>query len=548
MKAWFDVLAGNPLLTLFLVTGTGYVLGRIRIGSFSLGVSAILFAGLAFGAIHPELALPGVVYQFGLVVFVYALGLASGPTLLSSFRRRGLRDTLLGLGSLAAAGTMTFAIGKLFNLSGSILSGVFSGSLTSTPALAGALEFLSRRAADRPDLASLLSEPVLGYSLTYPIGVLGIMITMHLLAKLWRVDFAEESKRLGYGDKTRITTVDVEVTVEGVVNQSIRALLPRDVRNVTFSRVWRDGRQMTVEGSTRLQRGDIVTVVGPKEEIDKIIPRIGRKSTLQRQIDRTEIDIRHVFVSNPQVVGRPLSELNLPARFGTVVSRIRRGNVELLARGSSVLELGDQIRIVGPTDKLDAVTEYFGDSIKRLGEVDVLAVSLGICLGLLIGMIPLPLFGGITFSLGYAAGPLLVALLLGMVGRTGKIVWVLPYNANLTLRQMGLVLFLAGIGTQAGTAFSGTVTDIGLLVVIAGVLLTVLYSALTLFVGYKLLKVPMTVMWGLLAGIQTQSATLAFVNDRIDNDLPNISYATVYPTAMVFKTILVQVLLSVYGL
>lgn len=547
-KLLLDLLAHNSLLLLFLITGVGYLVGRVRIGSFSFGVAAILFTGLGVGAIHPSLQLPSFLYQLGLVLFVYTLGLASGPALFSSFKRRGLRDTLFAVGSLIGAAGITLLLGRMFGLSGPILGGVFAGSLSSTPAMAGVLDFISTRAVESSDMGSLLAQPVVGYSLTYPIGVIGVMVTMHLLAMFWKVDFQAEREQMGDGSSDRMVREDIQVTVPHVVGQPIRSLFPRKKSRVVLSRLLRGDQQMTVDGDTTLQLGDIVTVVGPKEEIRRFTPTVGQVSTVQPRLDRSQVDVRSVFLSNRDVAGRRLNELGLHQRFGATVSRIRRGDVDLVATGDSILELGDQLQVVAPTNRLNELGDFFGDSFKHLGEIDVIPISIGIALGLLLGMVPIPFLGGITIRLGFAGGPLLVALILGTIGRTKHLVWILPYHANLTLRQVGLVLFLAAIGTQAGNAIGSTLSGIGLSVIAAGVLITILYSSITLFIGYKVLKIPMTLLFGILPGIQTQSATLAFANDRTGNELPNIGYATVYPTAMVVKILLAQVLVSLFGL
>jgi putative transport protein len=245
------------------------------------------------------------------------------------------------------------------------------------------------------------------------------------------------------------------------------------------------------------------------------------------------------------VAGRRIRDLGTLHQLGALVTRVRRGDIEFLPDGDTVLELGDRVRVVAHRDHIAAVGELFGDSYRALSEIDILTFGLGVALGLLLGALPIPLPGGITIRLGFAGGPLIVALILGALRRTGPMVWSLPYSANLTLRQIGLVLFLAGIGTRAGYAFvSMLARGEGLTVFLAGAAITCLTALTTLWLGHRILKIPLGLLIGMLAGLQTQPAVLAFASEQAGNDLPNIGYATVYPLAMIAKIVLAQVLLT----
>jgi putative transport protein len=296
-----------------------------------------------------------------------------------------------------------------------------------------------------------------------------------------------------------------------------------------------------------LALGDLLTAVGTAEALDRVVQGLGEVSDERLEFDRTQLDYRRIFVSNPRVAGHRLRDLNLPQQFGAVVTRVRRGDVELLPHGDLVLELGDRVRVLTDRRHMPAVTQFFGDSYRALSEIDVLTFSLGLGLGLLVGLIPLPLPGGAVLRLGLAGGPLLVALALGAVGRTGSLVWSLPYSANLTLRQLGLVLFLAGVGTRSGYHFVATLQqDGGLAIFLAGAALTLLTALGLLWVGYRVLHIPLGALAGLLAGLQTQPAVLAFALEQTENDLPSLSYATVYPVATIAKIVLAQVLLVLF--
>jgi len=538
-----DILANNPLLLLFTVSAIGYLIGRINIGGISLGVAAVLFVGLAFGALDQRLRLPDIIYLLGLVIFVYTIGLSSGPGFIASFRRRGLRNNLFVGGVIVVAAGIAVVLRMILGLNSAQTAGLFAGSLTNTPALAAVIEQLSQRGADEV----LRTEPVVGYSVAYPVGVLGMILAIYLTRRLWRIDLAQESQQLrefgAVGE--HLINCTIRVTNANVDGQSIAELVRANGWNVIFSRRQHDGRIELATGAARLNTGDLISVVGSPEAVAQVTAVLGEPTDEQLMLDRHTLDFRRIFVSNPAVIGVPLRMLNLPSTLGAVITRIRRGDVELLPHGDTVLEPGDRVRVVTQRDNMDRVSAFFGDSYRSLAEIDVVSLGLGTALGMLVGLIPIPLPGGGSFSLGLAGGPLIVALILGWRGRTGPIIWSLPYSANLTLRQVGMTLFLAGIGTRAGYSFFTTITQgNGLFLFIGGALITIPIALLTLFIGYKLLKIPFSLLIGMLAGLQTQPAVLAFANEQTGNEAPNIGYAMVFPTAMVVKIILAQILLG----
>lgn len=541
-----DLLLSNPLILLFTVIAVGYPLGRVRIAGVSLGVAAVLFTGLAVGALHPEMKLPELVYQLGLVLFVYTVGLSNGPGFFASFRRRGLRDNIFVALILVFAAGLSVVVGKLFQLRPPLAAGIFAGSLTNTPALAALLEAI-KSTWRQGDLATALADPVVGYSVTYPVGVVGMIVALALAQKIWRVDYAAEAQQLrSLGASVRqLSSVTLRVTRPAAMGRAVSDLRHAEAWDVAFGRLQRGEHTELVTGETVFLRGDLVTVVGAPEDLEKVALFVGEMSAEPIDLDRDELDYRRIFVSSPKVIGRRLRDLDLAHRFGAVVTRLRRGDVEFVPHGDTVLEPGDRVRVLTRRESLPVVTAFFGDSYRALSEIDILAFSLGIGLGLLLGLVPIPLPGGITLRLGLAGGPLLGALILGARGRTGPMTWTLPYSANLTLRQAGLVLFLAGIGTRAGGAFFSTLHRAdGIRILLAGAAITCSVAVLTLWIGHRVLKIPLSLLGGMLGGLQTQPAVLGFALEQTRNELPNLGYATVYPTAIVLKIILAQVVLA----
>ncbi|MCC6169879.1 MAG: transporter [Caldilineaceae bacterium] len=539
-----EILVKNPLILLFLVTATGYALGRIKIHGSSLGVAAVLFVGLAVGALDPRLALPEIIFLIGLVIFVYTIGLSSGPGFFASFNRRGLRDNLFVLGVLILVAGVAAGLGLLLSLKATITAGMFAGSLTNTPALAGLLDTL--RATGAPgDLEAALAEPVVGYSVAYPMGVLGVILALAVCQRLWQIDYRRESEQLRQFNlvEQEIYNRTVRVTRPQATGIPLQTLTAQRHWAVVLTRIKRGDQLFLADGETCLALGDLVNVLGAPDQVDLVTSQLGEAIPERLELDRSLYDFRRIFVSNPDIAGRRLADLRLPERFGALVTRVRQGDIDLLADGNTVVELGDRVRVVAKRDAMRGLSDFFGDSYKALSEVNLLSFGLGLTLGLLIGQIPIPLPGGVTLTLGNAGGPLIVALILGGLRRTGPIVWTLPYSANLTLRQMGLILLLAGIGVRSGYVFLDTFRQSGgYLIFLAGAAITVSASLLTLWIGYRLLKIPFPLLAGMLSALHTQPAALGYAVEQADNEIPNIGYALAFPISTIAKILLTQIL------
>jgi putative transport protein len=418
------ILIDNTLLLFFVVAAIGYPLGRIRIGGSSLGVAAVLFVGLAVGALHPDLKLPEIVYMLGLATFVYTIGLASGPAFVASLRREGIRNNLLVIGMLGFASILTLVTQRLLHLKSTVAAGLFAGSLTSTPALAGVLETIKQMKSG-VGLDQFLAEPVMGYSVTYPMGAIGGVLAISLVQKLWKVNYADEARNLnipGTAGETLMRAI-IRVAWESAGRETIAALLRREKWNVVFGRVKR-GKSFLLPGpDERLRPEDLVTVVGTESELERVAAVLGerREDEMGQEmgLERSGYDYRRIFVSNPRVAGRQLGSLNLYGRFGATVTRVRRGDDDFLPHDDMVLQPGDRVRVLAHRDRMADVTSFFGDSYRAVSEIDILSFSLGLALGLLLGIVPIPLPGGITLKLGFAGGPLIVALILGTLERSG---------------------------------------------------------------------------------------------------------------------------------
>jgi putative transport protein len=524
------VLTGNPALAVFLVASLGGLVARLRLGAFSAGIAAVLFAGIAVGAFVPSLVVPDPVWQIGLAVFVYTIGITSGPSFRrSTLSRRGLKVNLLVVVALAAAAAVAAGLGVLAGFGGPQIAGAFAGGETSTPALAGLLGALEGKSA------ATVAEPVVGYSLSYPFGVMLAVGLVYLLLRHQR----KKSKT----DTVCTRTIRIEHS-----NGTLGELRADGVARVAFGRVQRNGDLLIASDDLQLLERDLLTVTGNAKDVKRLAKTLGHKSSNQVQLDRSEYDLRRIAVSHRRVLGRTIAELDLEGTYKATITRVRRGDIEIVATPEMQLELGDRVRVDCPRTQLEKVRQFFGDSYRALGEFDALGLCLGITLGLLLGSVSVPLPGHGSFSLGFAGGPLIVGLVLGALGRTGKIVWQLPYTASLTLRQFGTTVFLAGLGIKAGTAFASALHDPSSLYFAGSGIAIAAVSLAVLVVGARLLHLggPEAIA-GLVSGAQSQPAVLAFATEQLTDDRElYANYATVFPFEMIVKILLAQVLLVLF--
>jgi len=535
-----DILEQNPLLLLFLVVAIGYWVGKIRFRGSSMGIAAVLFIGLAFGALDPDLYIPGIILDLGLVLFVYTIGLANGPGFFSKFKREGMREVLFILGIMILPAFLLIGVHVAFSLTPATTAGIFTGMSNNTPALASVLDLI-RNSSANPEVAA--QEAVVGFSVVYPLGVLVRMLVLTAVLRFWKVDFAGEaySLRKEYPIAQDLQYRTIDVTQEAITNTSLRQMQREHAWDVLFGRLYHEDDISLISGDTKFRIGDQIVIAGTVEEMDLVEKDFGKRSTDDLLHDHAVYSSRRLFVSNPDIAGQRITTLNLKEEYGAIVSHVRRGDIELLARGDTVLEWGDRIRVLAPREEIPNLTKLFGDSFAQLSHVNLMTMGLGICIGLLIGLIPIPLPGGVTFRLGVAGGPLLVALVFGALRRTGPILWTMPYSANLTLRQFGMILLLAVVGVSSGNAFLESFsTGSGWLIFGIGFVLILVTTFIALYVGFKLMKIPYSLLIGMTS---PQPAVLSFAEEQAQNPLPGIGYTLMFPFAIIINVVLAQVLL-----
>lgn len=549
MTAFLDLLASNNLLLLFTIIGLGYLIGNVSVLGLKLGVAALLFVGMAFSALDSRLVVPEHIYVVGLVLFVYAIGLHAGPGFFASFQKRGLRMSMIAVAVLAAGAILAGILGSFFKLSAATMAGLFCGSLTSTPALAAAVEAIKNMSPTLPTdrVAFLLNSPVVAYGLAYPIGVLGAIVWMFLLTKSFKINFADETRaREKESEEDQIVSRTFRVANPAAVGQTIeRFMFAIEDPEFVISRIKKGDVIQVVNPDTVLASGDLVVAVGPARALGAARLYLGEESTEKLAERRDDTAYRWYFVSEAKVVGLTIVEMMKKRPFIGTATRLRRNDVEFVPSPSTVLEMGDRVLVVSPRQEVERIIEFFGDSLRALSETDYLSLSLGIVIGVMLGMLPIPLPNGSSFKLGFAGGPLIAGLILGRMERTGKIQWGLPYNANLVLRQIGLVFFLAAIGTKAGLGLIETIQSGALSMLVVAIAVVSFVSVSVLLIAHKKLGLPMSAAMGMLSGVQTQPACLAYANQQAQNDLPNLWYAPVQPASMIAKIILAQIIVTI---
>ncbi|MBU4464936.1 MAG: hypothetical protein KKH75_03715 [Actinobacteria bacterium] len=521
----FEFFAANPVILLFLLVGVGTALGRVRIAGVSLGAVGVLFAaigitawGVAAGVV---IEVPPVVGDVGLALFAFSVGIIAGPGFFNALRTSYLL-MLAVAGVLILAAVVAVALGAALGVSPVTIAGTFAGALTNTPALAAT--------GGSP-------EATVGYASAYVFGVIGAMAAVALALRHRSSD-----------TDTPAPIVDKAVRIDTGSTPTAGEIERRHGGRVGISRRRaKGGEAMEVVGpDTPLPRGSVVNVMGPQNEVADVTAELGHTSSIDIVHERSRLDYRRIILSDARRAGRTVGSLGLPAQFGASIARVRRGDIEFVATPDFVLHQGDRLRVVGPTEAMPAVTAFLGDSERGLADINPVALGLGIALGLAIGSIQIPLPGGGHFGLGYAAGALLIGLLMGRVGRVGPIVISLPHTAATVLAELGLLIFLAFAGTKAGSLIIAAIVSGDILRLLAlGAAITVVGMLGTYLVVRHVFRLGGTRLSGVVAGAQTNPAILGFANSRTDYDVRvALGYSLVYPMAMVVKILLAQVLVG----
>ncbi|HAH05293.1 MAG TPA: putative transporter [Elusimicrobia bacterium] len=532
----------QAVIVISLVAALGLALGNIRFFSLNFGIAGVLFAGILFGhfgvGINPEVM--EFLREFGLILFVYTIGMQVGPGFFSSLRKEGLKLNALAAAIVLLGVAATVLISRLGGIDMAAAVGLYSGAVTNTPSLAAAQQALM----ELPGLGEeLAKQPGIGYAMAYPFGILGVILAMILARLLFRVDVAAEAAAgADEGPSAAIQSVTVENrNLEGLPLSRIPLV---DELGVRISRVMHEGVVSVAQPDTLLHLGDTLLAVAPREKMDELVMLVGRKSEVDLRTLPSKVSALRIIVTRAEVLGKTLQELDLEHRYGVVVTRAARADIQFVVSPGFSLHFGDALQAVGEEESLKKVSELLGNSPKALSHPQLIPVFVGIALGVVLGQMPLHLPGlSAPVRLGLAGGPLVVAILLSRIRRIGPISWYMPISANFMLRELGIILFLACVGLKAGDRFWETLSrGDGLFWMACASLITFLPLAIVTLVARLKFKLNYLTLCGLMAGSMTDPPALSFANSLAPSGATSIAYATVYPLVMLLRVVSAQII------
>ncbi len=519
----------EAIVALCAVIGIGLALGRLQWKGVSLSTSGVVFVALAAG--HFGFQVPKIVGVAGVVLFVYCLGIGAGPSFLRMFMRQGKSLAVLAAIMIAAAGAAAWIVSWAFDLSPDLLAGLFAGALTSTPALAAASERLAPG-----------SEVAVGFGIAYPFGVVGVILFVQLGQKLFPA--ASDGKDKGdSGDDDPITRVLIQIGNPNVAGKSLREVAIISRSNCQISRRLVDGKLQPIPGDFRLEIGQRVLAVGASPRLQDVVDMLGERCDDQSCLLDSEQQRRRIVATSKNVVDQKLEKLHLRSRFGVTISRIMRQDIVFVPGPQERIHFGDALTAVGESEGLERFTEFAGHRERTLDETDLIGLTFGLVLGVLLGSLELGL-NGRTMALGMAGGPLLIGLIQGHLGRSVSFVRSMPRAARLLLSEIGLALFLAQAGSQAGDTFLQVVREHGVKLCLASVAILLVPLITGLLAARFVLRLRSLEAFGGICGAMTSTPGLGAAMAKTDSSLPATSYATVYPLALILVTIFAPLLIS----
>ena len=540
-----DLLA-EQMLVLFAILAIGSWIGQWSWRGISLGTAGVLFVALIFG--HFGLKVPQAIMDLGLLLFVYAVGLTAGPRFFRTFRRHGVQFIIITLVTIIVGAGATIGVALFFHLQYDLAAGLYAGALTCTPALAAAVGMIERIVPGGSANVSV------GYGIAYPFSMIGVVLLIQFLPKILRRDVRIEEKH--WLREKQVESPGFEVKTYKVSNpncngKTVSEINPRRMASANISRIKRGEKVFAAGPDIVLYEGDVVMVVGPVEELDKMQLLLGEE-THERMDVNTNVLSMDVEVTQSKMTGKTLGDLRLWERYTVVITRIRRQELEITPTGSVTLEMGDQIRVVGDRDAVIAFVHLIQGTVRKVEETNMVPFLIGLLLGIALGSIPIHLPNGLTIKLGIAGGAFIVSLLVGHFGKIGPLRMYVPMAAKNLSRELGLMLFLAGAGTTAGEHFIEILQEQGWQLLLAGALVTVSSVLAGVLVMDRIYHMNILATMGALCACMTNPPGLGAANAQTETDLPAISYASLYPVALIFKILvaqgLVEILVRIVGI
>lgn len=542
----------HAALIVAIVAASGLALGSIKIKSFSLGIPGVMFTGILAGylglKITPETS--DFVKDFGLVLFVYGVGVQVGPGFLATLRYNGLKMNIMAC-SIVILGLLT-ALGIAYLAGNSIPTavGMFAGATTNAPAFGSANEAMkqlpqfSAQLTANGQTPSALSGPA--FALAYPFGLLGVIVAMLLVKRIFKVDVKQEAElasQSGSSKKPTLQVMNIEVANPNLNGLPLSKIPGTDEADVVVSRIYQDAKLSIAKPETTVKTGDVLLAVGPRDQLDRFRLSVGQESKMDLRALPSNYATRQVLVTHAKVLGKTLEELDLVSRYNVTVTRLSRNEVELTPSPERIMKFGDRLRVVGDEIGIQQAAAELGDSIKALNIPRLTPIFVGIILGVILGMYPIRIWGiPLPVKLGLAAGPMIVAIILARIGRIGPLIWYMPHNASSLLRELGIVLFLVAVGINAGEPFVEALfkSSDGILWMLEGAAVTLVPLMIVGTIARKFFKMNYLHVCGLLAGSMT-SPSLPFVYTMSSSEAPAVAFATVYPLTMILRVLLAQV-------
>ncbi len=534
----------HSIFVLSLVVALGLLLGSISCFGIRLGVSSVLFVGLIFG--HYDLTFDPKILEFcrdfGLILFVYSIGMQVGPGFISSLRREGLVLNLLAGFVVIAGGLITIGLHLWGHIPMSLAVGMFTGATTNPSSLGAAQQALSSLPGITDEALKL---PGLGYAVAYPFGIVGVILTMMALKIIFRINLKQEAPEPTQTlDEKPLCAMNIRVDNPNLNDIAITNIPYLEESGVVISRVMHHGKVRVAVDESRIFVGDIVYAVGPQKELKDLILTIGHQSDVDVRQIKSNIMAQKLIVTKPDVVGKAVGDLNIWERYSITLTRVSRANIEFAASKDLQFHYGDIVFAVGEEEDIKEFAIEIGHASENRNVPFVIPLFIGVVSGIFIGSWPIT-FPGIPFpiKLGLAGGPLIAALVLSRIGRIGKFIWHMPLNANLMLRELGIVLFLSSVGLESGKPFIETlVAGQGFYWLACGGLITIIPLLIAAVWGRIKLKMNYLTLCGVLAGSMTNAPALAFANSLSPSNAASVSCATVYPLVMLLRVVLAQIL------
>lgn len=547
---WKDSTA-HTILLYSLIIATGAFLGRKKIFGVSLGITFVLFAGIIAGhfGFQANRQVVEFVRDFGLILFIFSIGLQVGPGFFSSFKKGGLTLNLLALAIVLLGGIMTALIHFLTGTSMPVLVGVMSGAVTNTPGLGAAQDTFAQMAKSLP--SGEIPEISLGYAVAYPFGVLGIILTMIFTRKLFGINITEELEYFNeeqHPSDTLPEKISIIVTNPEIFDRSILEISKELKPGIIISRILHKGELHAVTSATVVRENDTILIVTQKGLIAEVVRQFGSVSEMDLTSRSGSLISRRLIVTNKEIFGKDMGSLKLRSKYNINITRVYRSGIEFIPSPGLRLQMGDRLTVVGDEKSIETVAGQLGNSLKRLKEPNIVPIFIGILVGVILGSIPVPVPGiAHPLRLGLAGGPLIISILVSKYGYRFSLVSYTTTSANLILRETGIVLFLASVGITAGGGFVDSLTSgDGFKWMAYGALITMVPLLLVSAFSRVVLKLNFFDICGLLSGSMTDPPALAFANNIAQSEAPALAYATVYPLTMFLRIFLAQLLILLF--